>query len=191
MQKLFVALSCCVIAGCATEPAMQPQSPPAATSQPASPVAQEPRPVPPVPVAPATQAATPPAQKPGPSVEFADLPAFDRALSTSLSSAKAPVVVTSADRIQLQKLPPRLEKWLAAVDDSGGKIETQSVDPGALQTRAIGLIFALISAIRTAREFAKENIYAEARKYDAKIFYKTDPGGERVVDRVEWTPRKQ
>ena len=190
MQKLFVILSCCVAAGCATEPGIQPQSAPSVASQPAAqvppPVAQTPKPAP---VAPVAQPAKPSAQIP--SVEFTDLPTFDRELSTSLSGAKAPVVVTSADRILLQKMPPRLEKWLAAVDDSGGKIETQSVDPGAVQTRAIGLIFALISAIRTAREFAKENVYAEARKYDAKIFYKTDAGGDRVVERVEWTPRKQ
>ena len=194
MQKLFVILSCCVAAGCATEagvPAQAGSSTPQPVSQAPAPVAQPPRPAPPASVVPPTQSVKPPAQKPGASVEFFDLPVFDRQLATSLTGATAPVVVTSADRILLQNMPPRLEKWLAAVDDSGGKIETHSVDPGAVQTRSIGLIFALISAIRTAREFAKENVYAEARKFDAKIFYKTDAGGDRVVERVEWTPRKQ
>ena len=194
MQKLFVILSCCFAAGCATEAGVQSQAG-SSTSQPviqaAAPVVQSPKPAPPSPAVLPTQSVKPPAQKPGPAVEFSDLPAFDRELAASLSGATSPVAVTSADRILLQKMPPRLEKWLAAVDDSGGKIETQSVDPGAVQTRAIGLIFGLISAIRTAREFAKEHIYSEARKYDAKIFYKTDSSGERVVERVEWTPRKQ
>ena len=120
---------------------------------------------------------------------FNDLPAFDRALSQSLSNAKTPVVVTSADRITLRQIPPRLEKWLAAVDDSGGKIETVPVDGQEQQTRSLGLIFALIGAIRQAREFAKDHIYADARHFDAKIFYKLDASGDRVMDRVELVRR--
>jgi hypothetical protein len=75
------------------------------------------------------------------------------------------------------------------VDDSGGKIEMQSVDPAEPQTRSLGLIFALIGAIRQARDFAKAQIYSEARNFNAKIFYKLDANGDRVMERVEWVRR--
>lgn len=141
-----------------------------------------------------TTASAPPASTTAPAaasgpVVFNDLPAFDRALSQSLSNAKAPVVVTSADRITLRQIPPRLEKWLAAVDDSGGKIETLPVDGAEPQTRSLGLIFALIGAIRQAREFAKDHIYSDARNFDAKIFYRLDSSGDRVMERVELVRR--
>lgn len=188
MRKLILLIGCLIAVGCATDPGMQAQP----VAAPVAPVAQTPRPAtqanqPPPPVAQTAKPAAPVASTP---VVFSDLPTFDRELAKSMAGAKAPVTVTSADRILLQKMPPRLEKWLAAVDDSGGRIETQSVDQGAVQTRAIGLIFGIISAVRAAREFARDNVYADARKYDAKIFYRTDPGGDRVIERVEWVPRQ-
>ena len=124
-------------------------------------------------------------------VVFSDLAAIDRALAQSLTDAKSPVVVTSADHISMRQMPPRLEKWLAAVDDSGGRIETQSIDPSEPQRRFLGLIIALIGAIRQAREFVKQEQSAEARNFDAKIFYRRDANGDRVMERVEWVRRQR
>lgn len=116
---------------------------------------------------------------------FADLPVFDRTFAQSLSSANGPVVVTSADFITLKQMPQRLEKWLAAVDDGGGKIETQALDNTEPATRSIGLIFTLIGAIRQVREMARDAQYATARNFNATIFYRLDAKGDRVVDRIE------
>lgn len=139
----------------------------------------------------AAKPAAPAAPAARPHVVFSDLPTFDHELAKSLSNAKDPVVVTSADRITLREIPPRLEKWLAAVDDSGGKIETLPADPAELQPRFIGLLFTLIGAIRQVRELAKAQQYAEARNFDVKIFYRTDNTGDRVVERVEWIRRQR
>ncbi len=178
---LLTLSSTCLVMACASDGGMQ--TGPQATASPA-PIAQ-----------PAPQVATS-APKPAPiargPVVFNDLPSFDRELGQSLSGAKDPVVVTSADRIALQKLPPRLEKWLAAVDDGGGKIETVAENPAAEpQTRSIGLIFALIGAIRQAREFTREHQYSEARNFDAKIIYRTDAGGDRVMESIELVRRQR
>jgi len=125
------------------------------------------------------------------SVEFIDLPTFDRQLAQSLSGAKEPVVVMSADRITLRQIPPRLEKWLSAVDQGGGRLDVQSVDPQELQPRPIGLVLALIGVIRQAQTLAQETQYADASQMDATIFYRQDPGGDRVIERIEFTRRNR
>jgi hypothetical protein len=172
MRTFILTLSCaCLAAGCATDAGVQPASQ-VSTPSPTS----------------STSTSAPAGRRP---VAFSDLPSFDRELAQSLSGAKDPVVVMSADRIPLRQMPPRLEKWLAAVDDSGGKIDTHSLDPAEPQTRSIGLIFTLIGAIRQAREFAKQQQYAEARNFDAKIFYRLDASGDRVMDRLELIRRQR
>ena len=55
----------------------------------------------------AKSAAAPAAGRP---LVFTDLPAFDRDLAQTLSRAKSPVVVVSADHITLKQFPPRLER---------------------------------------------------------------------------------
>lgn len=173
MRQLIAILSVAALAvACATDAGMQ-------SGESMSPSVQ----------AGATSGSAAPAAR-GPLV-FADLPSFDRQLAESLSDAKAPVVVTSADHISLRQMPPRLGKWLAAVDASGGKIETVSVDPKEAKTRSLGLLFSLIGAIRQVHEYTKKQQYDDARNFDAKIFYKRDSKGDRVMDRVELVPRKR
>jgi hypothetical protein len=94
MRNFFLTLSCCCLAlGCATEAGIQPDSQSVA---PGAPSAQAPAP---------SSPAAPGVRRP---VVFSDLPNFDRDLGQSLSGAKDPVVVTSADHISLRQLPPRL-----------------------------------------------------------------------------------
>ena len=121
---------------------------------------------------------------------FIDLPAFDRDLSQSLSKAKSPVVVTSAEAVTLKQIPSRLEKWLAAVDSSGGKIETENIDGAEPSTRSIGLILSLLGGLKTLVDYVKENSgYSDARNFNAKIYYRVDAKGERVMDRLEMVRR--
>ena len=167
MRTFILTLSCaCVACGCATNSSVQPVPQVSTPSPHSSTVGRQP-------------------------VVFSDLPSFDRELAQSLSSAKEQIVVSSADRIPLRQIPPRLEKWLAAVDNSGGKIEIQSVDPTEPRTRAFGLLFALIGAIRQASEFAKQQQYTEASSFDAIIFYRLDSSGDRIMERIELTRRKR
>jgi hypothetical protein len=121
---------------------------------------------------------------------FADLPGFDRELSNRLNRASAPVVITSADHITLRQMPTRLEKWLSVVDSSGGKIEVQAADASEPQTRSLGLIITLLGALRQIREAQRDLMYAEARNFDARILYRLDSKGDRVVERVEMIRRK-
>lgn len=167
MRTLFAALSCgCLAIGCATDSGVQPAPQASMPSTQTAPAARGP-------------------------VVFADLPTFDRQLAQTLSGTKDPVVITSADRITLRQMPPRLEKWLAAVDEGGGRIEMQSADPGEMQARSLGLVMALIGAIREARALAQQQQYAEARQFDAKIYYRLDAGGDRVLERIELTRRQR
>ena len=72
-----------------------------------------------------------------------------------------------------------------------GRIETHSTDPGELQGRSLGLVVALIGAIREARALSQQQQYAEARQFDAKIYYRQDASGDRVLERIELTRRQR
>ena len=141
---------------------------------------------------PSTAASTSPRQgvpSPSETLVFSDLPNFDSSLAKSLTSARETITITSADRVTLRQMPTRLEKWLAAVDDGGGKIETVPLDTTEPQSRSLTLIFSVLGAIRTVRDLSRTQQYVEARKYDAKIFYRSDSSGDRIMDRIELVRR--
>ena len=121
-------------------------------------------------------------------VTFNDLQAFDRLLEKSLKSDSEKVVVVMEDRVPLKEMPQRVDKWLAAVDNNGGKVNVKSDTP-EIRTRALPLLGIAISAYQFFKENAKDAHYEAARDYDATVVYKRDPNGDRVVDRIEMTRR--
>jgi len=123
-------------------------------------------------------------------VVFSDLHTFDRELAQSLTAARDPVVVTSADRITQRQMPPRLEKWLAAVDDSGGKIETQSVDQAG-RSRARWASSSRSSARSGRRANSPSSNNTQRPEISTQKSYRLDASGDRVMERVEWSRRQR
>ncbi|MBM3366812.1 MAG: hypothetical protein FJY43_00780 [Betaproteobacteria bacterium] len=121
---------------------------------------------------------------------FSDLHTFDRELAQSLTAARDPVVVTSADRITQRQMPPRLEKWLAAVDDSGGKIETQSVDQAG-RSRARWASSSRSSARSGRRANSPSSNNTQRPEISTQKSYRLDASGDRVMERVEWSRRQR
>jgi hypothetical protein len=119
-------------------------------------------------------------------VSYLDTNAFDRSLTSSLSANLDTVEIPVDDRISPIAIPERLNKWLAAVDAKGGNVEVKQIDSSQGKTRGfpIVLIGLAIEVIRLLREDPPEKLYQPAAGYDADIFVRQEPGGERIIERV-------
>jgi len=87
-------------------------------------------------------------------------------------------------------VPPRLEKWLAAVDDSGGKIETQSVDQAG-RSRARWASSSRSSARSGRRANSPSSNNTQRPEISTQKSYRLDASGDRVMERVEWSRRQR
>ncbi|MDH3704344.1 MAG: hypothetical protein OEU46_23850 [Alphaproteobacteria bacterium] len=114
------------------------------------------------------------------SVAFIDSSTFDTDLHSALSRDPGTVHVTPAAPFSLNKIPPRIDKWLAAVKSSGGKVAARQ--DTALATRGlIGMVIDVVVALFD--QAAEKALYAPAEKYDATLYY----GADGKVDRVLFT----
>lgn len=121
-------------------------------------------------------------------VPFNDMQSFDKELAKSLTDRPEKITVTVDDRIPLKDMPGRVDKWLAAVDNGGGKVTVKSETPEP-RTRAIPLIGIAISAFQLYKDHAKDSQYDAAKAYDATVYYKRDANGDRLVERIEMLRR--
>ena len=114
------------------------------------------------------------------SVAFIDSSTFDVDLHSALSKAPGTVHVTPAAPFSLNKIPPRIDKWLAAVKSNGGKVAARQ--DTALATRGlIGMVIDVVVALFD--QAAEKALYEPAEKYDATLYY----GADGKVDRVLFT----
>ncbi|QNM98584.1 hypothetical protein [Chitinimonas koreensis] len=101
------------------------------------------------------------------SVVFTDTDIFDRSLSATLKQGGEPVTVKLAAPFPVSEIPPRLNRWLNAVDDSRGKVDFD-FEP------QIKNALSLVSLIGTAADAVREHLlYRPAGDYDVRV---------RVVD---------
>ncbi len=113
-------------------------------------------------------------------VAFIDSSTFDTDLHEALAKATDSVHVTPAARFSLNEIPPRMDKWLAAVKSGGGKVAARQ--DTAVATR--GLIAMVIDVmVALFDKAAEKRLYAPAENYDATLYY----GGDGKVDRVMFT----
>jgi len=134
-------------------------------------------------------AADAPAQ---PRIEFLDLQSFDRELSRSFGAPLEQVQVSFHDRTSPNKIPDRVQAWMAAVEEGGGQVKVLS-PPAPFESRSplliLGAITSLWSASKTAAEMAAKAQYRSAGRYDAEIVLKLDKG-ETVIDRIVFKQRR-
>lgn len=125
-------------------------------------------------------------------LQFVDMPGFDKSLTGSLGAALPKVDVGFYDRVTPSALPDRLQNWLAAVEEGGGKVKVTPPKPVA-GTRSPMLIVSAITSLWTAskiaREMAAREQFKAASAYDAEILLKLDEKGQTVVDKVVFSQR--
>jgi len=116
-----------------------------------------------------------PARDDVPMLTFLDSSVFDRDLSDALRAHPHELHVNAPERFGLSHIPPRLEKWLSAVKDSGGTVKAQPVAQEPLAMRgllgmAIDLVVALFDAIHQGI------LYGPAHDYNVVLYYRQDTG---------------
>jgi hypothetical protein len=111
---------------------------------------------------------------------YFDSSSFDIGVSDAMSKEVGTVNVTVAAPFNLNKIPQRMDKWLAAVKGGGGNVAARQET--AVATRSLGGV-AMDVAVALYDHVSERMQYAPAANYDATLYYRT--GGD--VDRVLFT----
>ena len=96
-------------------------------------------------------------------VTFIDLPSFDQDVERALRSGASEVEIRLAAPMSPNSIAPRLAKWLATVQESGGKVSVQS----DVRIRSLGLITELLGrAVEAWRDARMRSLVSDV---DAEI----------------------
>ena len=117
-------------------------------------------------------------------LEFYDSLTFDRKLSRAMGVAHPEVTVTFPAAITLNDIPERIDKWFAAVEESGGRVQAA---PEADDERGI-LEEMFTFFVRLYEHVAGVCVYAPAKGYDALILYEKPTG---IITRVLFLRRAE
>lgn len=119
----------------------------------------------------------------GITLPYVNSAAFDRKLSSSLAKRPACFEVLFPLPVSMKKLPERLDKWLSAIEKSGGKVEAVPV------AEQRGLFSDLLElAIKLYDLFTARDLYEPAQDYNATVYYKRSTG---TLVKVAFTLREQ
>lgn len=112
-------------------------------------------------------------KKEDPSVQFFDSGAFDSQLSRALRADSPQVFVTFPAEVNVNKIPERLDKWFAMVEEYGGTVELKVDEDYPVR----GVVSAIIDLIIGAYQLARHKItYGPVEDYNAVIYYIKDEG---------------
>lgn len=101
------------------------------------------------------------------SLPYVNSEAFDRKLSDSLAARPASFEVLCPLPVSMKKLPERLDKWLSAIEKTGGKVEAVPVpEARSFLSDLISLALKLYDLV-TGRD-----LYEPAKFYNATVHYK-------------------
>lgn len=120
---------------------------------------------------------------------FIDSRIFDVELFKYLEANKEVVEINVSGRIALSSIPPRLDRWISKAAEGGGKVEILPMP--ATRLFIFSLISMAFSSLGIWEKFREENAYDQAKKYDVKIFYKKEPAGDTIIEKIVMTKRKK
>ena len=128
------------------------------------------------------------------SLKFIDLSSFDRDLNASLGSRAEIVTIDFYEAMSPNKIPERLQRWISAVEKSGGKIDVQP-PTGESRTRNLALVVGLLSSawtgLKTLGELKAENMLKVAGSRDVVVNLKRSATGELAVEQIRFVRRKK
>lgn len=131
------------------------------------------------------------AQPPKPRIDFLDLQLFDTEMGRSMAAPLGTVEVAFLERTSPNRIPQRLQLWMAAVEDGGGQVKV-TPPPVPFGTRSpvmlIGAIASLWSASKAVSEMAQKAQYERAKRYNAEVILKLEQG-ETVIDRIVFSQK--
>jgi hypothetical protein len=111
---------------------------------------------------------------------FLNSDTFDTSLRNALERAPGVVQVGIEGRIEVATFPERLDRWLVAVQDSGGRVAQRTVPPpGETPGRFVGTIVDF--AVKLWNLGEQRRRYAAAAGYDAIVDVERDTGRVRGI----------
>jgi len=128
------------------------------------------------------------------SITFIDTQKFDKELAHSLVNSKNSVDVDFYNPVTPNQMPPRLEKWIAAAENSGGKI-TVTQPPNELAPKdpifLLGLFTGIWQAVKLmGGQYSSYTAEEGAKKRDVNIALARNAQGGLYVQKVIFTPRE-
>ena len=126
-----------------------------------------------------------PPRTPSGEIAFVDFDTFDRTLSSEMRGGREVVTVRFPNQpTKVNDLPPRLSKWLSAVQRHGGGVRVEAVAPTGedelVEKSAMVLLSALISGYRLVQNSLPALL---GRRYAAVIRLEDRSG---TVERIEF-----
>jgi len=127
-------------------------------------------------------------------VTFIDLQRFDDELSASLVGIKEPVSVDFYSPVSPNDIPPRVQKWLATVEKSGGRINISQPE-GEMVPRDPMIVFSLFSGlwsgIKTMRsEYLNLSMEDSMKNRDANISMARNAQGNIYIQKIVFKPKE-
>jgi hypothetical protein len=127
--------------------------------------------------------------KPQSDMKFVDYKGFDRDLINALNVPLPKIQVAFYGQITPNALPERVQKWMAAIEENGGKVDITLPKSNATITAKnplliIGVITSLWSANKMMREVSNEAQFNAASLYNAEIILKYDESNQMLIDKI-------
>ncbi|MEF2146147.1 MAG: hypothetical protein V3573_11945 [Desulfovibrionaceae bacterium] len=119
-------------------------------------------------------------------IEFIDSRTFDTQVQRAMGVQHPRITVTFPAAITLNSIPERLDKWLYAVQDSGGAVEVAPEPDGPVERGLLEEIFTFF--ISAFAHLGDACTYSAAREYDALLLYRPETG---IVTRVLFLKRPE
>jgi len=125
-------------------------------------------------------------------IRFIDLSKFDSDLERALKGSNESITVMFYEKTSPNNMPNRLQKWVTAVEKSGGKIDVEP-PPDEPRPRSpamlIGLLGGLWSSIKAWGEIRERAMLDAVQTRNVLIHLERNAAGEIIVGRVAFPPR--
>lgn len=132
-------------------------------------------------------------EQPKDSLTFIDTQKFDSELANSLTNNKNPIDVEFYTPVTPNDIPPRLEKWIAIAESSGGKI-TVTQPANELAPKDPLLLLSLFTGLWEAAKIVREQYSSYSAEDSVKnrnvnIQLARNSQGALYVQKIIFTPR--
>jgi hypothetical protein len=120
-------------------------------------------------------------------VTFIDVANFDAELASSLNAPLDSVEVLFYEKISPNKMPERLQKWISAIERSGGnvKINTPPNEPKPRSPLALlSLLGSAYSPIKSFVDAQPASYLSSAKGRNAVISLARSPNGDLLVEKI-------
>jgi hypothetical protein len=122
-------------------------------------------------------------------VTFIDVANFDAELASSLNAPLDSVEVLFYEKLSPNKMPERLQKWISAIERSGGtvKINTPPNEPTPRNPLALlGLLGSAYTTIKSFVDAQPASYLSSAKGRNAVISLARSPNGDLLVEKIRF-----